>query len=155
MDSNVIADIMFGYGIEQFVIGAIVSLAVMPIKRKFKLDLRRELIVRIIISLAFSSLLAGILSKEYAWAAATVSGSLGLSYIISNLAGKKKSPTAEQLIKSIAPDLTTEQIKAALKNKFTQEEIRGALTELLGGRAPESEIEFLAGIITALKTFGY
>lgn len=145
---------LFGYGLEQMVIGVVVSLASTLIKRKFKIDLRRELAVRLIFSLALAGVVALILSREYTWVATTASGALGLSYVVSNLATKQKNPTAETFLRSVAPELTDEQIKTALTDRETKDEICDGLTEILGKKMPSTEIDFIAGVIASLKKFG-
>ena len=57
MDIDVILGIVCGYGAEQLLIAVAVSVVAALIKRKAKLDLRRELVARLVFSLALKNLL--------------------------------------------------------------------------------------------------
>ena len=64
MDIDVILGIFGGYGAEQILIAAAVGLVAALVKRKFKLNLRRELAVRLICSLALAALVAFVFGKN-------------------------------------------------------------------------------------------
>lgn len=154
MDIEVILGIFGGYGAEQILIAAAVSLVAMLVKRKFKLNLRRELAVRLICSLALAALVAFIFGKNHAWIIGSASGALGLSYVLSNLFGKNKSPTAETFLRSVAPYLSDEDVKSVIGGDLSEDELRETLKTLLKQGTPEEEIVFLTDVIIALKKFG-
>ena len=131
MDIEVILGIFGGYGAEQILIAAAVSLIAMLVKRKFRLNLRRELAVRLICSLALAALVAFIFGKNYAQIIGSASASLGLSYVLSNLFGKNKSPTAETFLRSVAPYLSDEEVKSVIKGDQGEDELRETLKTLL------------------------
>ena len=152
MDIEVILGIFGGYGAEQILIAAAVSLVAMLVKRKFRLNLRRELAVRLICSLALAALVAFIFGKNYAQIIGSASASLGLSYVLSNLFGKNKSPTAETFLRSVAPYLSDEEVKSVIKGDQGEDELRETLKTLLKQGTPE-EVIFLTDVIIALKKF--
>ena len=153
MDIEVILGIFGGYGAEQILIAAAVSLIAMLVKRKFRLNLRRELAVRLICSLALAALVAFIFGKNYAQIIGSASASLGLSYVLSNLFGKNKSPTAETFLRSVAPYLSDEEVKRVIKGDQGEDELRETLKTLLKQGTPEEEVIFLTDVIIALKKF--
>lgn len=153
MDIEVILGIFGGYGAEQILIAAAVSLVAMLVKRKFRLNLRRELAVRLICSLALAALVAFIFGKNYAQIIGSASASLGLSYVLSNLFGKNKSPTAETFLRSVAPYLSDEEVKSVIKGDQGEDELRETLKPLLKQGTPEEEVIFLTDVIIALKKF--
>ena len=153
MDIEVILGIFGGYGAEQILIAAAVSLIAMLVKRKFRLKLRRELAVRLICSLALAALVAFIFGKNYAQIIGSASASLGLSYVLSNLFGKNKSPTAETFLRSVAPYLSDEEVKSVIKGDQGEDELRETLKTLLKQGTPEEEVIFLTDVIIALKKF--
>lgn len=153
MDIEVILGIFGGYGAEQILIAAAVSLIAMLVKRKFRLNLRRELAVRLICSLALAALVAFIFGKNYAQIIGSASASLGLSYVLSNLFGKNKSPTAETFLRSVAPYLSDEEVKSVINGDMSEDGLRETLKTLLKQGTPEEEIIFLTDVIIALKKF--
>ena len=153
MDIEVILGIFGGYGAEQILIAAAVSLIAMLVKRKFRLNLRRELAVRLICSLALAALVAFIFGKNYAQIIGSASASLGLSYVLSNLFGKNKSPTAETFLRSVAPYLSDEEVKSVIKGDQGEDELRETLKTLLKQGTPEEEVIFLTDVIIALNKF--
>ena len=153
MDIEVILGIFGGYGAEQILIAAAVSLVAMLVKRKFRLNLRRELAVRLICSLALAALVAFIFGKNYAQIIGSASASLGLSYVLSNLFGKNKSPTAETFLRSVAPYLSDEEVKSVIKGDQGEDELRETLKTLLKQGTPEEEVLFLTDVTIPLKKF--
>ena len=153
MDIDVILGMVCGYGAEQLLIAVAVSVVAALIKRKAKLDLRRELAARLVFSLALAALAALIFGKNYGWVVPTASGALGLSYVFSNLVCKNDSPTAETFQRSVAPYLTDDELKSVLDKNVDDEQTRVLLKNLLKDGTPEEEIVFITDVVIALKKF--
>ena len=153
MDIDVILGMVCGYGAEQLLIAVAVSVVAALIKRKAKLDLRRELVARLVFSLALAALAALILGKNYGWIVSTAAGALGLSYVFSNLVCKNDSPTAETFLRSVAPYLTDDELKSVLDKNVDDEQTRVLLKNLLKDGTPEEEIVFITDVVIALKKF--
>lgn len=154
MDIDVMFGMVCGYGADQLFVGIVVSVITALVKRKIKLDLRRELAIRLIFSLALAAIAGLILAKNYGWIISTASGGLGLSYVLTNLVCKGENPTAETFLRSVAPYLTDEQIKSVTADENDEEQTRDLLKTLLRAGVSDEQILFFTDVIIALKKIG-
>lgn len=152
---NVIFGIVNGFGLEQIIVAFAAGIVVALVKRKIKLDVKRELIVRLVVALALAVILTLVLRQDYGYLISVASGGLGLSYVLSGLSSKEKSPSAETFLQTVAPYLKTEDIRSALKGNESTDEIYSALLPLMSGKTPDEQIKFIAGVVGILKRFGY
>ena len=152
---NVMYGILNGFGIEQLLVAFAAGIAAALIKRKIRLDVKRELIVRLVVALGLAAILCAALEKNYGWLISTASGGIGLSYVLSGLSSKEKSLSAETFLQTVAPFLKAEDIRIAIKDKQSTEEIYSALRPLIGNKMSDDQVKLIAGVVGILKRFGY
>ena len=147
--------ILNGFGIEQLLVAFAAGIAAALIKRKIRLDVKRELIVRLVVALGLAAILCAALGKNYGWLISTASGGIGLSYVLSGLSSKEKSLSAETFLQTVAPFLKAEDIRIPIKDKQSTEEIYSALRPLIGNKMSDDQVKLIAGVVGILKRFGY
>ena len=143
---NVMYGILNGFGIEQLLVAFAAGIVAALVKRKIKLDVKRELIVRLVVALGLAAILCAALKQNYG---------IGLSYVLSGLSSKEKSLSAETFLQTVAPFLKAEDIRAAIKDKESTEEIYSALRPLTGNRMSDDQVKLISGVVSILKRFGY
>lgn len=152
---NVMYGILNGFGIEQLLVAFAASVVAALIKRKIKLDVKRELIVRLVVALGLAAILCAALKQNYGWLISTASGGIGLSYVLSGLSSKEKSLSAETFLQTVAPFLKTEDIKTAVRDKESAEDLYSALRPLIGEKMSDDQVKLICGVVSILKRFGY
>lgn len=152
---NVMYGILNGFGIEQLLVAFAAGIVAALVKRKIKLDVKRELIVRLVVALGLAAILCAALKQNYGWLISTASGGIGLSYVLSGLSSKEKSLSAETFLQTVAPFLKAEDIRAAIKDKESTEEIYSALRPLTGNKMSDDQVKLISGVVSILKRFGY
>lgn len=149
---NPILDLIEIFGVERLLVAIAAGTVASIIKRKIKLNAKRDLVVRVAIAFTVAAILAAVFASGYDGLVSVASGGLGLSYVISGLAAKDAA-TAEIFLRTVAPDLSEEDVRGALKGKSRTEEIYEAIRPLVEKEMPDERIKLVSQVISVLKKF--
>lgn len=149
---NPILDLIEIFGVERLLVAIAAGTIASIIKRKIKLNAKRDLVVRVAIAFTVAAILAAVFASGYDGLVSVASGGLGLSYVISGLTSKD-SATAEIFLRTVAPYLSEKDVRDALKGKSQTEEIYEAILPLVETEMPDERIKLVSQVINVLKNF--